>query len=123
MGAGDGESDDPPDQRHERTPPERGPNNPTGRQRYCTSACRKTAFRRRHQNPPTAVVVPVARPRRQFTIYECPNCGDRFLGQQRCPACATFARRAGIGGPCPHCDEPVALTDLLDQEVSIVPKR
>ena len=45
---------------------------PTGRQRYCTSACRKTAFHCRHQNPPAAVVVPVARPRGQFTIYECP---------------------------------------------------
>jgi hypothetical protein len=26
-----------------------------------------------------------------------------------------FARRIGIGGSCPHCDLPVAVTDLLDQ--------
>ena len=26
-------------------------------------------------------------------------------------------RRVGIGGHCPHCDEPVAITDLLDEEV------
>jgi hypothetical protein len=93
---------------------------PTGRQRYCGTPCRKTAFRRRHQHPPTTtVVVPAARPRRQITVYECPACGERLLGDQRCQPCATFTRRVGIGGPCPHCDEPVCLTDLLDQEVLI----
>jgi hypothetical protein len=93
---------------------------PTGRQRYCGTPCRKTAFRRRHQHPPTTtVVVPAARPRRQITVYECPACGERLLGDQRCQPCATFTRRVGIGGPCPHCDEPVCLADLLDQEVLI----
>lgn len=24
-----------------------------------------------------------------------------------------FCRRVGIGGLCPHCDEPVAISDLL----------
>jgi len=94
---------------------------PTGRQRYCSTPCRKTAFRRRHQNPPpTTVVVPAARPRKQITIYECPNCDERLLGEQRCQQCGAFTRRIGIGGPCPHCDEPVALTDLLDQDVTIM---
>jgi hypothetical protein len=37
----------------------------------------------------------------------------RFLGQQRCPDCGLFCRRIGPGGLCPHCDEPVALADLL----------
>jgi hypothetical protein len=27
-------------------------------------------------------------------------------------------RKIGLGGPCPHCDEPVAVTELLDQEVT-----
>jgi len=96
---------------------------PVGRQRYCSDPCRKTAFRRRHQQPLLAVTVPAARPRQDFTIYECPHCGDRFLGQQRCEQCGAFGRRVGIGGPCPHCDQPVALTDLLDQEVIPVHKR
>lgn len=86
---------------------------PTGRQRYCSTPCRKTAFRRRHANPPT-VVVPAARPRRQITIYECPDCGQRLLGEQRCADCATFARRVGLGGACPDCDAPVAIDDLLE---------
>jgi hypothetical protein len=92
---------------------------PTGRQRYCGTPCRKTAFRRRHQHPSTTVVVPTARPRRQMTIYECPTCGERLLGEQRCQQCHVFTRRIGIGGPCPNCYEPVALADLLDQEVKI----
>jgi hypothetical protein len=96
---------------------------PVGRQTYCSSPCRKTAFRRRHQQPLLAVTVPAARPRRDFTVYECPECGDRLYGAQRCDQCGVFTRRVGIGGPCPHCDQPVALNDLLDQEVVPVLKR
>lgn len=89
----------------------------TGRQTYCGASCRKTAFRRRRQQPLAAITIPAARPRRDFTIYECPDCGERFLGEQRCQSCGVFARRIGIGGQCPHCDQPVAANDLLDQEV------
>ncbi|MGH2364008.1 MAG: hypothetical protein ACRDHX_05070, partial [Chloroflexota bacterium] len=39
--------------------------------------------------------------------YECSGCGVRLLGEQRCPDCGLFARRLGLGGLCPHCDEPV----------------
>jgi hypothetical protein len=94
-----------------------GPFTATGRRAYCRPACRKTAFRRRHQQPLTAVTVPTARPRREFTIYECTNCGDRLLGEQRCPTCGIFTRRLDIGGPCPHCDQPVTLHALLDQDL------
>jgi len=92
---------------------------PTGRQTYCGSPCRKTAFRRRHQQPLAAITTPAARPRRNFTVYECPNCEERFLGEQRCHDCGVFARRVGVGGPCPHCDQPVALQDLLDQDMTL----
>ena len=90
---------------------------PIGRQAYCSTACRKTAFRRRHQQPGPAVTIPAARPRRPITIYECPDCGERQLGEQRCETCRTFTRRIGVGGQCPNCDEPVAVTDLLAQAV------
>ena len=97
---------------------------PTGRQTYCRTACRKTAYRRRHQHPIAAVTLPTATPRSQFTVYECPDCGQRLLGEQRCPDCATFARRIDFGGACPHCDEPVALTDLLDPQMirTLIPR-
>jgi hypothetical protein len=96
---------------------------PTGRQQYCGAPCRNTAFRRRHQDPPTTVIVPAAKPRQQMTVYECPTCGQRLHGERRCPDCNIFARRVGIGGPCPHCSEPVAVTDLLDHDLTITPNR
>jgi hypothetical protein len=92
---------------------------PTGRQRYCSTPCRKTAFRRRHATGHTTVVVPAARPRRPITVYECPDCGGRLLGEQRCDDCATFTRRVGLGGTCPDCQAPVAIDDLLDGETTI----
>ena len=67
--------------------------------------------------PHRRVVLPPARPRRPITVYECQGCGARAVGQQRCEECGTFMRKLGLGGPCPHCDEPVAVTELLDQEV------
>ena len=91
---------------------------PTGRQQSCSGACRKTAWRRRHQESPAPPAIPAARPRRDHTIYECPGCGQRLHGQQRCEDCGTFARRLGPGGPCPHCGEPVTITDLLQEVVT-----
>jgi len=95
---------------------------PAGRQRYCSSQCRKTAFRRRHQDPAADLIIPAARNQREHTIYECPACEQRLLGEQRCHDCGIFARRIGPGGPCPHCAEPVAIADLL-QEVVTTPSR
>jgi hypothetical protein len=90
---------------------------PAGRRRFCSDACRKTAWRRRHQPPAAAIVVPPVRPRRPSTVYACPSCETRYLGEQRCGDCGLFCHRVGLGGACPHCDEPVTVTELLAQEV------
>jgi hypothetical protein len=58
---------------------------------------------------------------RDTTVYVCPSCETRFLGQQRCPDCGLFCRRVGPGGPCPHCEEPVALADLLPPREEVRP--
>lgn len=84
---------------------------PVGRQRHCSGRCRKTAFRRRHQDP-VPVAIPEVCPRRPHTVYEC-GCGARALGEQRCGECGTFGRAVGVGGLCPACDEPVAVTELV----------
>jgi len=83
---------------------------PAGRQAYCSTACRKRAFRRRH----AAQVRPVLPPggRRDHTVYECGECGQRRLGEQRCADCGMFARAVGLGGACPSCEEPVTRADL-----------
>ena len=88
-----------------------------GKRQWCSDACKAAAWRRRRQAAPPRVLIPPARPRRPITVYECEGCGARAVGQQRCEECGTFMRKLGLGGPCPHCDEPVAVTELLDQEV------
>ena len=90
---------------------------PTGRQAYCCDACRAAAYRRRRDAGRPPVVVPATTPRRPITVYECDGCGARAVGEQRCDDCSTFMRRIGIGGCCPSCDEPVAVTELLGEEV------
>jgi hypothetical protein len=87
---------------------------PTGRRRFCSDACRQAAWRRRHpsrkdQLPPKDVPLSAA-------VYECPSCGSRYLGEQRCPDCQLFCRRIGPGGRCPHCDEVVAVEDLTGDQ-------
>ena len=89
---------------------------PRGRQRVCSAACRQATWRRRLPASPAGSMATLplpARSPRLATVYECPSCGTRYLGEQRCPDCQHFCRRIGPGGRCPHCDEPVAVDDLL----------
>jgi len=51
-------------------------------------------------------------------VYQCPDCEQRLLDQQRCPDCQLFCRRIGRGGACPHCDEAVAIYDLAQLTTS-----
>lgn len=69
------------------------------------------AHRARHR---AAVPVGVRdrRPRAE-TIYECPGCEARYLGEQRCAECNLFCRSLGPGGECPRCGEPIAISDLI----------
>ena len=90
---------------------------PIGRRRFCSGACRAAAWRRRHARP--VMAVPAGRSRVSMTVYECDGCGVRAVGEQRCEACSTFMRRVGLGGPCPGCDEPVTVAELLGQEVGL----
>ncbi len=96
------------------------PFTPIGRQRYCTDNCRKTAWSRRHTRTTltTEPVVPQQIRRRDVTIYSCPSCDTRYHGQQWCPDCNQPCTRVGLGGTCPHCAEPVAITDLIDTPTS-----
>ena len=92
---------------------------PSGRARYCSEACKQRAYRWRQRalaaGAPVAPRLP-ARARRGLgaqTIYECPVCATRYLGLQRCPDCQRFCRALGLGGACPHCDEPVLSAELF----------
>jgi hypothetical protein len=85
---------------------------PAGRRVFCSPACRQTAWRRRH---PTPLPTVPARSARSSTVYQCPECERRYLGEQYCDDCRHFCRRVAVGGLCPACDEPVAITDLLPE--------
>jgi hypothetical protein len=93
------------------------PFTPTGRQRHCTPACRQAAWRARHQDPAPqpAIAVPPRIPRRDITVYQCPDCDTRHLGQQWRPDCNRPCVRVDFGGLCPHCDEPITIRDTTDQ--------
>ena len=84
-----------------------------GPQLYCSKLCRDTAYRRRKRSATRPVHQPVSGPTHSLTVYECAGCRTRALGYDRCEQCRTFMRKVGLGGPCPYCNEPVTVTDLL----------
>lgn len=85
---------------------------PVGRRQWCSDGCRQAAWRRRNAAPRPVL------PAKADTVYECPRCDSRYLGQQYCPDCNTFCRNIGAGGPCPHCDDLVTVRELTgDQAV------
>jgi hypothetical protein len=92
-----------------------------GRSAYCSDTHRVQAHRLRHRQEldfrPDALQAELRR-RRQLaahTVYECDDCGERYLCQQQCDQCHRFCRAAGLGGLCPGCDEPVLVTELLGE--------
>jgi hypothetical protein len=92
------------------------PFTPIRRQRYCTPACRQAAWRARHPDPPAPqIVAPPRTARRDITVYQCPECDTRQLGQQWCHDCHRPCTRIDLGGLCPHCDQPITISDILDQ--------
>lgn len=94
----------------------------SSRARYCSRAHQQRAFRLRHQpSPPDLQRLRQELQRRRAvaaqTVYECSSCGERLVGERRCPECHLFARALGLGGHCPGCDTPLLLVDLLGEGV------
>ena len=95
---------------------------PSRRALYCKRACQQRSYRLRHQTA-TADLTTVrkALQRRKalvdHTIYECGQCGERFVGVRRCESCNLFCAALGPGGACPDCDSPVLVDDLLGEGV------
>ena len=81
-----------------------------GDQLWCSVTCRQRAWRRARSVPAALTAAPPATA--PAVVYECPECQARYL-EQRCPDCNTWCRRLGAGGPCPHCDELVVVSDIL----------
>jgi hypothetical protein len=96
------------------------PFTPIRRQLYCTPACRQAAWRdRRADSTPQPVVpAPPRTHRRDVTVYQCPDCDTRYLGQQWCHDCTRPCTRVDLGGLCPECEEPVTISDITDRRAS-----
>ena len=90
-----------------------------GRKAYCSDACRQRGFRQRRRPADELQLGFASRLPKTAIVYQCPACDARLLGQQRCEECGVFGRRLGPGGLCPHCDEVVAIGDLLAELRSI----
>jgi len=79
-----------------------------GRQRFCSAAYRQAAYRARQPHHPDELPPAPARGAiRARAVYQCPHCGTRYLGQQRCPDSNAFCTRTGAGGTCPCCQEVI----------------
>jgi rubrerythrin len=50
------------------------------------------------------------------TVYVCGECGERCVGERRCPECGLWMQRLGPGGRCSECDQPVLIAELLEEE-------
>ena len=96
---------------------------PSARARSCGDACKQRAYRLRHAGaaPPDDRALAADLKRRgalaAHTVYACPSCEARFVGERRCPDCNRFCRALGLGARCPDCDQPILLADLLGPEV------
>lgn len=90
-----------------------------GRGIYCGPTCRQRAFRLRHRQVNQAQLIHLANALRQQhrliaqTVYECPSCTERFLGERRCGDCNLMCRKLDLGGRCTSCDDILTITDLL----------
>ena len=98
----------------------------SSRARYCSRAHQQRAFRLRHQSSQADLQhlrqeLQRGRALVAHTVYECPSCGERLVGERRCPDCNLFSRAIGLGGQCPECDTPLLLVDLLGEEVVRTP--
>ena len=78
---------------------------------FCSTEHRQLAWRQTKSAPSAPVHVA-----KSDTVYACPDCDARYLGEQRCPECNTWCRRIGPGGICPCCDEPISIVELLAPE-------
>ena len=92
---------------------------PSRRARYCSDACRQRAYRLRQINltvTDTASLVAELKRRAVLLthrLFECPACGEQYLGEQRCPDCNRFCRLLGLGGACSSYEQPILLAERL----------
>jgi hypothetical protein len=92
------------------------------RARFCCAACKQLAYRLRHLPAASSDLTELRQDLQHrrvltiHTIYECPSCGDRLVGERRCSACGLFCRSLGLGGHCPDCEAPIVFAEVLNND-------
>ena len=95
-----------------------------GRGIYCEPKCRQRAYRHRlHQANRLTLTDLAAELRREHrliaqTVYECPSCQERFLGERRCGDCNQWSRKVGLGGQCSGCDDLMTVSELIGLDLN-----
>jgi hypothetical protein len=90
------------------------------RARFCSAACKQLAYRLRRRGQTTSDLQALRQDlehRRVLpthTVYECPSCSERFVGERRCSSCQLFCRSVGLGGHCSECESPIVFAQVLD---------
>lgn len=90
-----------------------------GRALYHSRACQQRAYRLRQASTMETRSQAWASELRDQqalvaqTIYQCPRCEERYLGERRCPECNLMCRKLGLGGRCQDCDAPILVDELL----------
>jgi len=92
------------------------------RARFCSAACKQLAYRLRRRGDTTSDLSALRQDLQHrrilttHTIYECPSCGERFVGERRCSSCQLFCRSVGLGGHCSECESPIVFAEVLDND-------
>lgn len=80
---------------------------PLGRRRWCSDACRQSAWRLRRAAPrPT-------QPAKIDTVYECPQCQTATWAPNAATTATPGPAASDRADPAPHCDDIVAVIDLV----------
>lgn len=89
------------------------------RAHYCSRACQQRAYRLRREPSLDQLVAGFTAELKTRgalivqTVYGCPKCEQRLLGDRRCQDCNLMCRKLGLGGVCVHCEDIVLVTELL----------
>jgi len=95
-----------------------------GRGIYCTPKCRQRAYRLRHSRSSRPTLTDIAAELRREqrliaqTVYECPSCQERFLGERRCGDCNQWCRKIELGGQCSGCDDVMTVSELVGVDLN-----
>jgi len=87
----------------------------SSRHRYCSTACRKTAWERAHTVAPSGPTHAPAGPGEPGDVYACALCRRRTSVRAAVRGVEPGSPGSASAGPARNCGGPVAIRDLLEE--------